>query len=396
MKRSGAQAKAKTKTLVGSARVAATKVGILGGGQLARMLALSAHSMGLQPWIFSDGAEDPAAQVVGPAFHWAGSLSDENAVAQFLAQVDLATFESEFVDCEMLARLVGLGSCPLWPEPQLMGRLQDRLRQKQILVEAKLPVLPSIEVQTTKEAELAWREFAGEVVFKVRRGGYDGYGTFVVSSRSQLNKFCEQLEREASTTNYGFIAEPRIRFRRELACIAVRTRLGQVQILPLVESHQLNSRCLWVKGPVTHPGWPTVRRRLAGFLAQMDYVGAMGIEMFDTNKGLCVNELAPRVHNTGHYSLEALRESQFSLHLKAILGAEIAPPQLNAKGFAMMNLLGEGVDKPEFSLPSFVHLHWYGKGISRWGRKMGHYTVLAASASRALEMAKKVRSEFCV
>jgi 5-(carboxyamino)imidazole ribonucleotide synthase len=363
-----------------------TKVGILGGGQLARMLALQAFPLGLEPWVLSEHRHDPAAQVTA---HWVqGNPNSAKDLADFFARVDVVTFESEFLDADLL-KTVAQGKT-IWPQPQMMGLLQDRLTQKQLLQQHKITTAEFREVTTPAEAQDAFAHFGGKMILKQRRFGYDGHGTFVIRSPRELRDSLGQLVTHTS----GFIAEPIMRFKRELAVMAARRVSGQIEFLPWVESHQVNSRCLWAKGPIKDRRAATFARSLRRFLQKIEYVGVMAFECFDTASGLLVNELAPRVHNTGHYSLEALREDQFTLHLKAILDIPFAPVQLQAPGFAMINLLGEGVKAPHWQTKPFVNLHWYGKNLSQTGRKMGHLTAVATNSAQALQLVKRARKDF--
>jgi len=366
-------------------------IGILGGGQLARMLALKAHELGLKVAILSENADDPAAQVT--ALWTQGSLADRKALKKFLAACSLVTFESEFLDAQLLDRLAKETATPILPRPADMASLQDRLTQKELLLKNRLPTARFHTVATPDEARWALDDFGGRAVFKKRRFGYDGYGTFVVRSDEDLAKFLPELENAPS----GFIAESFIPFKRELAVMVIRNAPGATLRLPFVESFQESSRCLWVKGPLKEsPRLKALGRRLEKFLSGIGYVGAMGIELFDTGRELLINELAPRVHNSGHYSLDALAEDQFTLHLKAILGQDLSSPRLHAKGFAMMNLLGTTAAAPHWRLPREIELHWYGKKDNRPGRKMGHINVLAATPEAALAKAKKARASFKV
>lgn len=355
------------------------------------MLALKAHQLGLTVAIYSASSQDPAAQVVQD---WRqGALDDTAKIEKFLKDCDVVTFESEFMNADELAKASKKTGTAIFPSPQLMGALQDRLTQKMLLERHKLPTSPFHNVKDKEAALLAFDAFKGQVVFKKRRFGYDGYGTFIVRDANELQKFLPTLAKD----EHGFIAEKFIPFRRELALVAARSRSGDLVRFPFVETMQENSRCLWVKGPVK-PSMKLARvgRAVEKFLTEIDYVGVMGVELFETADGYLVNELAPRVHNSAHYSLDALDLDQFSAHVMSVMGAHFDEPKLLSKGFAMMNLLGRGNAQPTWKLPRNVHLHWYGKAENREGRKMGHYNVLASSPSRALEIAKKARDSFKV
>ncbi|HVK60464.1 MAG TPA: ATP-grasp domain-containing protein, partial [Bdellovibrionales bacterium] len=333
-------------------------IGILGGGQLARMMVLKAYDLGLTTFVLSENKLDPAAQV---CTHWIkGSPSSAPMVRKFLAKVDVATFESEFLDADLLGKLSRETKTPIHPSPKLMATLQDRLPQKELLLKHGLPTSPFVAVSNAKEAEAAFEKFDGQIVFKRRRFGYDGYGTFVVRNSKDLRNFTATIAKEKS----GFIGEKFVAFERELAIVVGRSHNGDVASFPFVETFQENSRCLWVKGPLA----PTrelgdLSERFTGFLNAIKYVGVMGIELFETRDGLLINELAPRVHNSAHYSLDATSTDQFSMHLKCVLGMKIEKkPHAYTGGFAMLNLLGRSSKTPNFAkMPDDVKFHWYGK-----------------------------------
>ena len=176
--------------------------------------------------------------------------------------------------------------------------------------------------------------------------------------------------------------------------MAARNRRGEIAYLPLVESRQEQARCLWVKGPIKLAKMENLKKRISRFLNRVGYEGIIAFELFDSRNELIINELAPRVHNSGHYSLDALSEDQFTLHLKAIVNARLRSPHPLGKGFAMLNLLGEKSITPRWQLPAEIKLHWYGKKDNRPGRKMGHINVVGSSPTQALNKVLRARKEF--
>lgn len=372
-------------------------VGILGGGQLARMLVLEAHRLNVPVAVLSPHESDPARAVTG---NWVqGDPNSLQDLTRFLKTCSSATFESEFYDAGVIEKASLAAQVPVWPKPHVMALLQDRLSQKKLFDDYEIPTAPWRPVDSGQDAVVAYVALDKKVVFKKRRGGYDGYGTFIVKDDEALGDF-------ASRELPGpFIAEKWIRFQREIAVIAVRDQAGAVFFYPFVESHQKDARCLWVKGPLKETrAFRDMKTAIARFLHGVDYVGAMGIEMFETSDGLIVNEIAPRVHNTGHYTMDAFDLSQFALHLRAVAGLRTQGfATLGAKGFAMWNLLGS--PKPAAALTPWrgggrgirtpegeVYLHWYGKHESRTGRKMGHVNAAGKNADTALAAARKAAS----
>jgi 5-(carboxyamino)imidazole ribonucleotide synthase len=364
------------------------KIGFLGGGQLARMMSLEAHRMGHEPHVFAASDTEPSAQVTSHIS--TGKLQDIKALESFIQKVDLITFESEFVPANTLAWLSANAAGKVFPKPEIMKSLQNRLSQKQTLQKFKIPTADFLAVTDTPDLTRAWETLGGAFVLKKNFGGYDGYGTFFARKTSDLSGLAEKLKTEPQV----FMAEKLIAFKREVAAIFVRNTKGKTLCLPLVETHQVGGRCDWVRGPLTHPKWSHLQKKIFQMMKSLNYVGALGVEMFDTGRELWVNELAPRVHNSGHYSQDALSESQFALHLKAGLGEELGPVRTLGSQFVMTNLLGQSDREliPPGELKGQLHL--YGKAENRPGRKMGHVNYLGAKGPALLSHALKERKKF--
>lgn len=360
-----------------------TRLGILGGGQLARMLAEAAHPLGLNLSIFTSGKNDPAAQVCGSTF--AGTLDNEDDLKAFSSELDVVTFESEFVDIEKLQRSLPPKTY-VFPNLKAIATIQDRLTQKQLLDRFRIPTSPWTPVSSQADLQHVHEMFSRGFVLKKRRFGYDGYGTFVFKSGSAPTEILEKSKE-------GFIAEGFVPFKRELALSFVRSRSGAFVSLPLVESVQVDSRCFSVVGPVKHPGVKKLERAFKKMMAELDYVGILAVELFDDGKNLLVNELAPRVHNSAHYSIDALTCSQFEYHLRAGLDLPLPKVELIRPGFAMVNLLGEG-QKTRLSFKPVGQLHWYGKSENRKGRKLGHINTTDRNPKAALKKALRWRKDF--
>jgi phosphoribosylaminoimidazole carboxylase PurK protein len=367
-------------------------IGILGGGQLARMLVLEAYHRGLSTAVLSLNPMDPAAQVANTWIE--GSPDCIEDVVKLLKRCSAVTFESEFYLASVLEEASRTTGVAIWPKPQTMDLLRDRLSQKRLFDQHMLATAPWLSVSTATEAEAAFLKFSGAVVFKARTGGYDGYGTRVVKNQNDLNRFITEIKNQAGSP--GFIAESLIRFDRELAVILARDQHGSVIDFPMVESKQVDSRCLSVAGPAafTKKSLRSVERmklRLKKFLKSIDYVGAMGVEFFEIDGEILINEIAPRVHNTGHYTQAATSFNQFTAHLFAVGGLKLEKPSLRARNFAMWNLLGSpkplGKEMKPWLHPFLEHsgiqttVDWYGKHESRPGRKLGHINLLATNKS---------------
>lgn len=389
-------------------------IGILGGGQLSKLLSLKAQALGIKVFVLSASEQDPAAQE--NPFWIKGDPSKQKDLKPFFKLVDIVTFESEFFPAHQIRKTLQnlKGKKPhIAPSLKALSLIQDRWTQKQLLSQYEINTADFVKINlkssTQKKLILIWEKL-GPFVLKTRTGGYDGYGTFEIKRKSQIKNI--------KLSSYLFIAEKFIPFKRELALLSARNKQAQIIFFPLVESFQQHSRCLWVKGPVKHKKLNVLKAKIKKFLNGIDYQGLIAFELFDTGNDLMVNELAPRVHNSGHYSLDALSEDQFSIHLKAIMNYPLAKPKAVKKGFAMLNLLGEGCLKPTLKMkrknkkPNFdlekvfktpmlkinksINFWWYGKSISRKGRKMGHINATDSSANKALNKLLKAGKFFKV
>lgn len=368
------------------AHQAGTRIGILGGGQLARMLALACHEMGLIPVIFTDRETDSAAQV---AQHTRlGTVRDTKAFREFLESVDVVTFESEFIDIptDGAHAFVKEHESKFFPGLALMAELQDRRSQKLLLREYKIPTAPFRVVEDFDELLGAIHDIGFPCVLKKARGGYDGFGTFVLKNQDALVDFTSKQKWPGPCILEAFIP-----FKRELAVLFVRSASGAFTQFPLVQSHQEDNRCDWVLGPMKSQHLKKLHAVFKKMMSATGYVGLLAVELFETPKGLFVNELAPRVHNTGHYSQDALSESQFHLHVRAGLGQKIVEPVPRAPAFVMANLVG--ASENAFSFPEDLEgrLHWYGKHNNRPGRKMGHVNYVGKNGAGLLKLALKER-----
>lgn len=358
------------------------RVGILGGGQLARMLALAAHNMGLQPWVLSQNPEDPAAQVTK---WWVkGNPNSPTHLGAFLKNVDVVTVESEFLDAEVLKKVCRKSKVPIFPRAEHLLTLQDRLFQKLMLRKSNLPTLPFVDVHHSSQIDFAIELFGFPLVIKKRHFGYDGYGTFVLKSHVDKISFLNSINLSTSPC----IAEPWFEFSREIAISTFRNKKRQMQIFPLVETFQKNSICNWVKGPTKSRFLPKIVGSIKRFLKNTDYVGTLTFELFETSTELLINEVAPRVHNSAHYSIDALSTSQFEYHLKAVMGLELPNYKLIRPAFAMVNLLGGTKKVSPISRSPDTFLHWYGKSENRIGRKMGHVNSMGNTPAEALKLAQ--------
>lgn len=365
-------------------------IGILGGGQLARMLVLKAHQMGLNTVVLAEKLSDPAVQI---ANSWIkGDIQSPQAsvknslknIRKLMLICDVITFESEFVSAELLKKsLKNTLDTQILPNLACLGRLQDRLLQKEWLCDFELPSLEHIKINSKDDIELAYETFKHKIVFKKRTGGYDGYGTFIIENLLSLKAFKKSIKGEES----NYIIEPLVKFKSEKSLIFVRNTRGQVITLPMIQSVQKNNQCDYVVGPVTHPAEKKLKEKITHFLDQINYVGTIAFELFDLGTELVINEVAPRVHNTGHFSQDALNIDQFELHLRAILGLTLPKIESKQPAFVMVNLLGHTTRVPLIKKFPTGSLHWYNKTENRPRRKMGHINYIGRNKKDLLKKA---------
>jgi len=345
-------------------------LGIIGGGQLSKMLLASAHKWGLKTHVFTGSMDDPAALLSKKVT--LGSIKDSKALKKWIKECDVVTLESEFVD------LSNIVSNKIHPSPKNVNTFRDRFSQKSTLLDYKLPTSPFSKLEDIKE-------FKKPMVFKQRLFGYDGYGTAIVKTKKDFKKFMD-----TKPILNDWIGEDFIPFNKELAFSIARNMNNDFCILPLVETKQKNSKCFWVKGPVKNKNFEKLVKKAKSMMKSLNYTGLLTFELFELkDKSLLINEVAPRVHNSGHYGIEALPLSQFDIHNMAVLNLKLPKTIEPYSAFSMVNLIGTSKMKPKLKPSSSTSIHWYAKKDNRKGRKMGHITALAKTADKALELGLK-------
>jgi 5-(carboxyamino)imidazole ribonucleotide synthase len=358
-------------------------IGIVGGGQLAGMMAEAAVGLDLRICIQTPHPTDTAVPLADRTFF--APIEDAATTARMAQDCNWITFENEFVD---LQRLGELTNAIFRPPLTTLAPLLDKYEQRCYLDRLGLPG-PKF-CASEKWSETDW---SFPLVFKARRHGYDGRGTFIVRDRQTLN----QLRQEAE----GLIEEF-VPFRRELAVMVARSAQGEIAVYPAVETEQVEQVCRRVYtlhdlSPETQAEIDRIARTIA---TSLEFIGVMGIELFQTpDDRLWINELAPRTHNSGHLSIEACATSQFAQHLRAVAGMPLGDPQLTCTAAVMVNLLGYETATQDYhqkrqqmaALPH-SYVHWYGKEESRPGRKLGHVTAILATPNRtdALAMVQQI------
>ena len=366
-------------------------VGILGGGQLARMTAEAAARLGIEVAILEKEADSPAARIA--AREVVGGWAD-HAALQRLAEGTLAvTLENEFVDAPALDWLAARGTA-VFPTGRTLAAVQDKLAQKQFMREAGVPVPEFTEVTQHEDIARAAEAWGWPVVLKARRNGYDGYGNATLRGLEDIAPACERL----GWPERSLLVEAWVPFVRELAVMVARGRGGECAVYPVVETIQQNHICHIVRAPARVT--PDVAARAAETarcaVEAIGGIGVFGVELFETADGqVLYNEIAPRPHNSGHYTIEGCVTSQFENHLRAVFGLPLGSVELVAPAAVMVNLLGtrDGPARADglaeaLAVPG-AHIHIYGKLASRVGRKMGHVTALGPSIEEAETRARK-------
>lgn len=349
-----------------------TTVGILGGGQLARMLALSGAPLGLR-FLAMDTEPDACAGQFAPLL--VGDYRDEKALAEFAAAVDVATFDFENVPAESARWLAE--RVPVFPNPHALAAAQDRLVEKTLFRSLGIPVGEFAAVDTRAQLDAEVARIGAPCILKTRRLGYDGKGQFRIKTAADIDAAWEALGAQAQTV--GLIVEAFIPFERELSVVAVRGRAGEFLAWPLTENWHVDG----VLSASLAPAQASEALAAQAFgharaLAEaLDYVGVFALELFCRDGQLLANELAPRVHNSGHWTIEGAETSQFQNHLRAVLGLPLGSTRMC--GYAcMLNWIGEMPDAGAVLREAGGHWHDYGKS-PRQGRKVGHATLRADS-----------------
>ncbi|HET6432133.1 5-(carboxyamino)imidazole ribonucleotide synthase [Dyella sp.] len=349
-------------------------LGILGGGQLARMLALAAAPLGVR-CVVVDGAADACAGQV--AALTVAAWDDKPALAAFASTVDVATFDFENVPAQTAHRLAE--QLPVFPNPSALAVAQDRLTEKTLFRECGLATPEFVPVDTREELQRALAITGVPAILKTRRLGYDGKGQFRLHSLADADAAWMALGAQASA--HGLILEAFVPFERELSVLAVRGRDGEFRTWPLTRNWHTDGVLSLSLAPA--PDIDALQPRataLAKTLAErLDYVGVFALELFVKDGQLLGNEMAPRVHNSGHWTIEGSHTSQFENHVRAVLGLPLG--DTGARGLSVMfNWIGELPAKEPLLRAVDGHWHDYGKE-ARPGRKVGHATLCAPDAT---------------
>src|SRR3989344_4896099 len=367
------------------------RIGIVGGGQLGRMLGFAAKKMGFYVVVTDPTPNSPAGQVVDRQI--VADYQDEKAIRELGRDSDFLTFEIELANADILKELSDKG-LQINPSAKTLGIIKDKLEQKKFLQKAKIPTAKFIEVKSREDIIKAGAKFGYPMMLKARFDAYDGRGNAVIEKEEDIDQAMRKLE------GRKLYVEAWVVFEKELAVMVARSTSGEIRSYPVVETVHRNNICHLVFAPaqVEDKIIKSAQRLAKNVMKSLGGAGVFGIEMFLTAKGgVLINELAPRVHNSGHYTIEGCATSQFEQHIRAITGMPLGDTKLIHPAAVMINILGDrlgnaladGLHRAHKLPGTFVHI--YGKHETKPERKMGHITVVADDINTAHKLALKAR-----
>ncbi len=368
-----------------------TCIGILGGGQLARMSAYQAYKLGFDIAILEKHKNSPAGQLTKNEF--VGWVDNKQILKKFSRRSDIVTLENEFVDYKQLEFIEKLGKKVL-PSSKTISLIQDKLIQKQTFKRNKIPVANFIEIKDNTTYKKAAKDLGEKFILKSRKMGYDGYGNYKVENEKDFIEGIKKL----SSRHSNLLAEEFIDFKMELAIMVARSK-HEIKTYPVVQTIQKNHICHTVIAPaqISEKLKKITTEIAVKSVESVKGFGIFGVELFLTSSNkILVNEMAPRPHNSGHYTIEACTTSQFENHIRSVLDLPLGSTNMVKPFAVMINLLGKKEGKgivdnyPESLANENIHLHIYGKDKSRLGRKMGHITILGENLNSILNQAKKI------
>lgn len=365
-------------------------IGVVGGGQLGRMLSEPAIRMGYKVAVVDPTPECPAKQV--GANQIIGGYKDAAAILRLAEISDYLTIEIEHTDTETLEKISQ--NKPVNPNPRTIRLIQNKFGQKQFLRDRNLPGAEFAEIRNENEAAEIFRKWGGKMIIKSKTEAFDGRGNVVIGNENQIS---EAFDRFAPQ---GLYAEKLVDFSKELAVMVAKDMQGNLVSYPVVETVHQRNICVEVYAPagIDSKTAQDARNISESAVSNLEGAGIYGVEMFlDKNGGILINEIAPRVHNSGHYTMDMFAPSQFEQHILAITGQSLKQPEKKADFCCMVNILGErdgpvqlkGVDEAE-KIPG-VKVYIYGKSPTKTDRKMGHINAVAGTIKEAKSNAQKAR-----
>lgn len=351
--------------------VAGKRIGILGGGQLARMLVLAGTPLGAR-FVIMDGVADACAGQLAPLIH--ADWNDREGLARLADQVDVVTFDFENVPAESVAWLAE--RCTVQPSSRALALSQDRIAEKALFESIGLPVARHAAVDSREDLVRAIEQIGTPAVLKTRRFGYDGKGQFRIRSAADADPAWAALGQAG--LKHGLVLEAWVPFDQELSVVAVRAADGSFRCWPLTRNWHIDGVLSMSLAPASVPESLVARARqhALDLATELDYVGAFALELFHVGGEMLGNEMAPRVHNSGHWTIDGAITSQFENHVRAMLGLPLGATE--AQGCSLMcNWIGSMPEAAGWLAVADAHWHDYGKA-SRPGRKVGHVTLHAS------------------
>jgi len=355
------------------------RIGIIGAGQLGRMMALSGIPLGLEFAMYDRDRDVPGA-AIAPVV--TGRFDDLGKLVRFAKSVDVVTFDWENVPVASVRAIAK--HVPVWPPPRALEASQDRWVEKRLFRRLGIPVAPTVPVDTREQLTYAVAVLGLPGILKTRRLGYDGKGQAVLRRPADLDRAWQSL------AGQPLVYEQFVPFTRELSLIGARDRRGRIAFYPLAENRHVNGILAETRAPYRNAALQRTAERYHRRLMQaLGYVGVLCVEYFALRGRLVANEMAPRVHNSGHWTIEGAETSQFENHVRAVAGLPLGPTA--PRGHAVMfNLIGSMPDTRRALVLPGVHLHAYGKA-PRPGRKLGHLTRICATRGERDRAAQALR-----
>lgn len=369
------------------------RLGILGGGEAAKMIAQAAGKLAIEAVIFSPDADSPARQVT--PHYLVGDYREEALLRQFAEMCDIVTLENDFADVEMLRQMESFGTL-VYPKPETIATTQNKLTQKRTLQAANIDVPRFLPVQIATDVMQAVETFGFPLMLKSRRNSTDGTGNAMIHRSADIPTALEKL------AGRELMAEAYVSFVRELVVIGVRGQNGDMRLYPVLEMHQQNNICHIVLCPAGIEETTAVKalEMAQKAIETINGIGVFGIEMFELENGdVTLNEIACYPHNAGYLTIEGTITSQFENHVRAVMDLPLGDVDQIAPATAMINILGDRSGTPsataikEALAIGGAHIHLYGKHDVRPGRKMGHITVLGYTADGAEKVGRLALSK---
>lgn len=367
------------------------RIGIVGGGQLGRMLSFEAHKMGFRMTVLDPTPNSPAGQVADEQI--VANYSDQKALKELATKSDYITYEIELESSDLFDELARKGAI-IHPSIKTFKLINDKYLQKVFFKKAGIAVADFVAVEKKDDIVKAAKKFGYPILLKTRRFAYDGRGNALIKKESEIDSALSSLQGK------GLYVEKFVAFSKELAVVVARSTKGEIAMYPVVETTHKNNVCHIVKAPapINQKTAKKAQALAKKVMQNLKGAGVFGIELFLTKKHeVLVNEIAPRVHNSGHFSIEACVTNQFAQHIRAIAGLPLGKTDMLVPAAVMINILGErkgpaevmGLEKVLQMPQTFAHI--YGKKDTKLERKMGHITVLDNSVEKAYKKAKLAR-----